>query len=256
MVNQIESFILGDDEFKDFLKILNYCSDMCADLHVVDRKILQRTDTKTAIIRCDLKNIFQFDGEIIFSNIANVLKNLKGLDKKSPIRFKRLENSLIIKDTNTSIITTLGNEKHCENKIMPEAEFSEIIKLGSMFLECNIDKGLCNSLNGFSRVNNQHAVMLRIRSGNAVFGYGGGGRSIRSEFKVNHKLKKDMFDCYMNLPAMIFNTKSAFTLRVYCGKKNCQTDSIATCIYNFFINKKMTFEIYSRSTILKGQDEE
>jgi hypothetical protein len=256
MIDQIESFIMSSNEFGDFLRVLTYWSDMNTDLHIVNRKILQRVNSNLAIIRCDLLNLLKLDGEVILYNIPMLVKNLKGLAKNCPIRFRRLGNSLIIKDATTSISIALGEEKNCENKIIPEVEFNEIYKLGSMFFECDIDKGLCNSLNSFSRVNNQRAVMLRIRSGNGVFGYEIGSRIVRSEFKVKHKLKEDMFDCDINLPAMIFNTKFAFTLRVYFNETNCPDNSIAVCIFNFFINEKMTFEIYSRSNILKGQDEE
>ena len=72
MVNQLESCIMSKDEFKDFIKILHYCSDMCEDLHVVDRKILQRVDSNTAIIKCDLSNLLQLDGEVIFCNIPKL----------------------------------------------------------------------------------------------------------------------------------------------------------------------------------------
>jgi len=257
MVNQIESFIMSANEFGDFLRILTYCSDMNNDIHIVDRKVLQRVDLNRAIIRCDLSNLLKLDGEVILCNIPMLVKNLKGLAKNCPIRFRRLGNSLIIKDTTTSISIALGEEKNCENKIIPEAEFNDIFILGSMFIECDIDKSLCNSLNGFSKVNNQHAVMLSIRSGNALFGYRRvGDRGVRSEFKVKHKLKEDMFDCDINLPAMIFNTKSAVTLRVYFDEKPCPGNIVAICIFNFFINENMAFEIYCRSNIIREQDEE
>ena len=140
---------------------------------------------------------------------------------------------------------------------MPEAEFDEIFKLGSMFLECEIDKSLCNSLNNFSKLSNQHAVRLSIRSDNAVFGYGeAGSTSIRSEFKVNHKLKENMFDCEIILPAEIFNTKSAATLRVYFDEKNGQTNMVAICIFTFSINENMVFEIYCRSNIMRKHEAE
>lgn len=256
MVDQLESFILSKEEFRDFLKILNYTSCMCEDLHVVGGKILQRIDTNVAIIKCDLSNLLQLNGAVVFYSIAKIIKNLRGLNKGGPIRFRRLENSLLVKDTITSILISLGDEKYCDNKKMPEAEFDEIVKLGEMFLECEIDKSLCNSLNSFSKLSNQHAVRLRIRSGTPVFGYGeAGSTGIRSEFRVNHKLKENMFDCEIILPAIIFSTKSETTLRVYFDEKNCQTDSMAICIFNFLINENMAFEIYCRSNIMRKQEE-
>jgi hypothetical protein len=257
MVNQLESFIMSKDEFRDFLKILNYYSDMCDDLHIVDRKVLQRVDSQVAIIRCDLSNLLQLDGEVIFCNISTMVKNLKGLAKNSPIRFRRLENSLLIKDTTTSISISLGHENYCNNKKISEAEFNEIFIQGPMFLECEIDKNLCDLLSKFSKLNNKHSISLSIRSGNAFLGYGEvGDIGIRSEFKLNCNLKEDMFNCKMNLSAMIFNIKSAATLRIYFDEKNGQNDTMSICILNFFINENNSLEIYCRLNIIREPEEE
>lgn len=256
MVSQLESFIRTKDEFRDLMKIFHFASDMCEDLHVVDRKVLQRVDDNTAIIKCDLSNLLQFRRELVLYDLAKIVKNLKGLNKDGPIRFKIIGETMSVRDTSTSISVTLRDEKYCNNKNITEAEFDEIFLLGPMFLECEIDKKLCDLVSRHAKLSNQHTVMLNIREGNVLLGYGSNkDQAISSEFKVNCKLKMDIYDCELNLPASIFGLKIDATLKIYFDEKNGKDQAIAVCIFNIFINPNTVFEIYCRSYIKPGQGE-
>ena len=109
MIDLNNSFIMTKDDFKSLLKILNLFSDMCNDLDIVDGQVLQRNNDRVVAIRCDLSNLIKFDGEIILCNIKKIVGILKGLNMNSPIRFMRSGNTILVKDTTTSVYIPIGN---------------------------------------------------------------------------------------------------------------------------------------------------
>jgi hypothetical protein len=257
MIDLNDSFIMSKDDFKDFLKIVNIFSGMCNDLDIVDGKVFQRTNDRVAAIRCDLSNLIKFDGEITFCDIKKIAQNLKALKKNSPIRFKRSGNSILVKDTTTSVFIPSGNQVYCDNKNISEVDFDTIFKPGQMLLESELDENLCESLKKYAKITNSNCLTLSIQSQKAVLQYGDqDDNGIIPKFNFNYKLMENIEDFKINLPIVTFNLKSAATLTIYFDQNSVGPNKIAYILFNIPFNENITFDFYNRATIIRKEEED
>lgn len=254
MVDQSNSFILTKDEFKSFFKILSHFSNSCNDLHIINGQVLQRSNDRVVAIRCDLSSLIRFDGEIILCDIKKIVGSLKGLDRNSPIRFIRVGNTICIKDTGSSIYIPIGNNVFIDNKNIPVAEFNQIFNQGQIILEGDISKDLCETLKKFAKIANSYNVILSIKSQKAVLRYGkSGAQNINTEFNFSYKIMLDTPDGEINLSTIPFNFNSATSLKIFFDQNN---NNIALIVFTIPFSVNMDLEIYSRSAIITGEEEE
>lgn len=255
MVDLLESFIMSKDEFKDFLKILNFFSNECNDLHIVDGKVLQRTNDRVVAIRCDLSSLMKFDNEIIFCDIKKIVKNIKTLDKDSPIRFRRAGNTMRIQDKSISIDIPLGGNVFIDNQKISEDEFNRVLNMGPMILESEMDKKLCESLASHFKLSNNLSMAMIIQTNKVALSCKDPEKTaISREFKFNYKLIKDMWDCRINLPIAFFNQRSRGTLKIYFDANNIEAKNIVLINFTIPFNEAITFELYGRAAIITEEE--
>jgi hypothetical protein len=243
MSNVKQSFLMETDDFSDFKLFLKSLFDICNDAHIVDGKVLQRSNDKTTVIGCDLSDIFRIQGSWIFYDIKKVYWNLDNFDKYSPIIFKLYEGVLEIDDGRMSTTFKSANEQYCDNKKMPAEEVDKRFANRSRLLEAELPEELCRKVIKTCELHNSNCVKLRIIANAAHLHVSTQAQDLQTVFKVQHSLLTKIHDLELNITTVPFSFKKDAVLTVGLSEDN----AIALLKFEVEISRRIILEIYARS---------
>jgi hypothetical protein len=242
-----QSDLMATDEFSDlklFLKSLFY---ICNDVHIVDGKVLQRSNDQTTVIGCDLSGIFRIQGSWIFSDIKEVYGNLDNFDKYSPVIIKLYEGMLEIDDGSMSTTFQSANEQYCDNKKMSAEEVDKIFATKSSLLKAKLPKELCCKVIKACDLHNINCVKIRIIANEASLHVSTQAEDRRTSFKMQHSLLTKIHDLELNITTVPFSFKKDAVVSVGLSDDN----AIALLKFEVAISKRIILEIYARGSLHK-----
>lgn len=204
------NFNLTKDQFSNLIRVLSILQDECNDCDIRGGVIRQFNNAINSIFHIDLSNFVQ-TSNIPMSLLKQKIEMFKNFSGEEEVKVNVSEETeggnFIIAGKYSSLRMNFPPLEYLDNKFMDEEDFAKKIvnvKEDNLILSVDINKAVCNTIKGISKVFNSESIKLVFNGKKAGLVSQSAGKDNFVKFITNLDVSKEIPKSVGNLYIALF----------------------------------------------------